>query len=102
MTSMLKKYPFRSSSWTKINEVESFLGFANFYQYFIKNFSHTAKSLNELKEKKEWKWDNEHQKVFNELKDKITSQPILTLPKRKGKFRVETDALRHTIGGVLF
>ena len=31
---------------TKIKEVESFLGFANFYKWFIKNFSHTAKPLN--------------------------------------------------------
>jgi len=37
---------------TKIKEVESFLEFANFYQKFIQNFIHTAKSLNELKDKK--------------------------------------------------
>ena len=36
---------------TKIKEVESFLGFANFYRRFIQNFSHTAKPLNELKKK---------------------------------------------------
>jgi len=40
---------------TKIKEVESFLEFANFYRQFIKNFSHMAKPLNELKGKKEWK-----------------------------------------------
>ena len=40
---------------TKIKEVESFLGFANFYRWFIKNFSYMAKPLNELKEKKDWK-----------------------------------------------
>jgi len=45
----------------KVKDVESFLGFANFYQCFIQNFSHTAKPLNELKGKKEWKWDEEHQ-----------------------------------------
>ena len=38
---------------TKIKEVESFLGFVNFYQRFIKNFSHMAKPLNKLKGKKE-------------------------------------------------
>ena len=38
---------------TKIKEVESFLKFANFYQCFIKNFSHMTKSLNELNRKKE-------------------------------------------------
>jgi len=40
---------------TKIKEVESFLEFANFYRRFIRNFSHTARPLNELKGKKEWK-----------------------------------------------
>jgi len=40
---------------TKIKEVESFLEFANFYWYFIKNSSHTAKPLNNIKGKKEWK-----------------------------------------------
>ena len=87
---------------TKIKDVESFLGFANFYQRFIHNFSHTARPLNELKGKKEWKWEKEHQEAFKELKEKITSQLVLSLPRRKRKFRVETDALGHTIGGVLF
>ena len=31
---------------TRMKDVESFLGFANFYQCFIQNFSHTAKPLN--------------------------------------------------------
>jgi len=86
---------------TKIKEVESFLGFANFYRQFIKNFSHTARPLNKLKGKKEWKWEEEQQRAFDELKDKITSQPVLALPKREGKFRVETNASGHAIGGVL-
>ena len=85
----------------KIKNAESFLRFANFYQYFIQNFSHTARLLNELKGKKEWKWDEEHQQVFEELKDKITSQPVLSLSKREEKFRVETDTSEYAIEGVL-
>ena len=85
----------------KVKDVESFLGFANFYRRFIQNFSHIAKPLNELKGKKEWKWEKEHQKAFEELKERITSQPVLALPRREGKFRVETDASGHAIGGVL-
>jgi len=57
--------------------------------------------LNELKGKKDWKWEEEHQKAFEELKEKITSQLILALPRREGKFRVETDALGYAIEGVL-
>ena len=37
---------------TKVKEVESFLRFTNFYRRFIKNFSYTAKPLNELKKKR--------------------------------------------------
>ena len=86
---------------TKIKEVESFLVFANFYRWFIKNFSHTAKLLNELKGKKEWKQGEEQQEIFKELKKKITSQLVLVLPKREEKFKVETDVSGHIIGGVL-
>ena len=49
----------------------------------------------------QWKWEKEHQEAFEELKEKITSQLVLALPKREGKFRVETDMSGHAIGGVL-
>ena len=61
-----------------------------------------ARPLNELKGKKEWTWNKEHDKAFEELKEKITSQLVLFLLKREGKFRVKTDTSEHTIGGVLF
>ena len=86
---------------TKVKDIESFLEFANFYWCFIHNFSHIAKPLKELKGKKEWKWEEEHQKAFEELKEKITSQLVLALPRREGKFRVEMDTSGHAIGGVL-
>ena len=56
----------------KIKDIESFLGFTNFYQRFIQNFSHIAKLSNELKGKKEWTWNKEHDKAFKELEEKIT------------------------------
>jgi len=68
---------------TKVKNMEIFLGFTYFYRRFIKNFSHTAKPLNELKGKKEWIWNEDHQKAFNKLKEKITSQPVLSLSREK-------------------
>jgi len=53
------------------------------------------------KRKKEWKWREKQQKAFEELKEKITSQLVLALPKREGKFRVETNVSGHAIGEVL-
>ena len=81
--------------------MESFLGFANFYRRFIQTFSYIAKLLNELKGKKEWVWNKDHQKAIDELKENIMSQLVLSLPKREEKFRMETDASGHAIGGVL-
>ena len=60
-----------------------------------------VKHLNEIKEKKKWKWDKEYQKSFEKLKDKITSYLVLTLSKREGKFEVETDISEYAIRGVL-
>ena len=85
----------------KIKEVESFLGFANFYRRFIQNFSHIVKPLNKLKGKKERAWTEEHQWAFKKLTKKITSQSVLSLPKWEGKFRIETDISEHAIEGIL-
>ena len=86
---------------TKVKDVKSFLGFANFYRQFIKDFSHIAVLLNQLKGKGEWKWIEEEQNAFEELKQKITIQPVLVLPRKEEKFRVEVDTSGHTIGEVL-
>jgi transposase InsO family protein len=86
---------------TKVKDVESFLGFANFYRRFIKDFSHIAAPLNRLKGKEGWKWEEEEQKAFEELKKRITEEPVLSLPQKEGKFRVETDASGYAVGGVL-
>ena len=85
----------------RVKDVESFLRFANFYQRFIHNFSYTVRPLNKLKGKKEWKWEEEYQRAFEKLKEKITSQLVLSLPRREGNFKVETDVSSYAIGGVL-
>ena len=70
-----------------IKDVEKFLGFANFYRRFIKNFSIIAAPLNELKKgEREWKWNEEQQKAFENVKNAITSKLVLTLPNEEGKF----------------
>jgi len=86
---------------TKLKEVKSFIGFANFYCHFIKNFSHIARPLNKLKGKADSKWGDKQQKAFEELKDSINKEPTLALPQRKELYRVETGASGYAIGGVL-
>ena len=74
----------RVSEWpTLLNkkEVQSFLGFINFYQRFIEGFSHIACPLFDLtKADSAFKWSSEEKSAFDILRDRITSAPILALP----------------------
>src|SRR5258707_7462466 len=65
----------------KVKEVQSFLGFVNFYWKFIHDFSNIASPLYTLTHKTQWcVWRSPEQEVFNALKKAIISTPILTFP----------------------
>ena len=52
-----------------VKDVRKFLGLANYYRWFIKNFATLAKPLNMLTRKDEkWKWEEAQQKAFEQLK----------------------------------
>ena len=66
---------------TSKKEVQSFLGFVNFYCCFVWDFSHHAHPLfNLTKNKVKWKWSEEEQSAFDSLKGAVTSAPILASP----------------------
>src|SRR5258707_9031722 len=78
---------------TKVKEVQSFLGFVNFYWKFICNFSDTVHPLYALTRKtQQWVWGSPEQEAFNALKKAITSTPILTFPSLSGCFHLECNA----------
>jgi len=59
-------------------EVQSFLGFTNFYCRFIEGFLHHVRPLFDLTKKDvPWAWNDNQQKAFDELKNHITSSPVL-------------------------
>jgi hypothetical protein len=49
-------------------ELQQFLGFTNFYQCFIKGYSRVVKPLTILTGNEGWKWNDEQQIAFDELK----------------------------------
>jgi len=62
---------------TKVKEVQLFLGLANFYHRFVKDFSKIAAPLHNLTRKdQKWEWDAVHQKAFDELKARFTKKPV--------------------------
>ena len=77
----------------KVKEVQSFLGFVNFYWKFIHNFSNIACPLYALTYKTQrWVWGSPKQKAFDALKMAVTSAPVLTFPSQSSHFHLECDA----------
>ena len=92
------------TSWpalTKKKELQSFLGFLNFYRRFIRNFTELSLPLTKLTGKAEWAWEQEQQDAFNALKKAITNDPVLALPNGNGKFTIKCDTSDFTTGAVL-
>lgn len=85
-----------------IKQIQSFLGFCNYYRRFIKNFSLIANPLFRLTRKDtKFDWTEECEKSFNDLKDLLTSAPVLLLPDPEKQFILETDASHYALGCVL-
>jgi len=86
-----------------VRDVRKFLGLANYYRQFIKNFATLAKPLNMLTRKNEkWIWEETQQNVFEDLKRIFTTRPLLVAPDLDKEFRVEANTSNFAIGGILF
>ncbi|GJS83958.1 retrotransposon protein, putative, ty3-gypsy subclass [Tanacetum coccineum] len=78
---------------TSVTEVRSFLGLAGYYRRFVEGFSRLALPLTKLMRKGEkFVWNEEREKSFEELKQRLVSAPILTLPSGSGGFQIYSDA----------
>nr|XP_010315745.1 uncharacterized protein LOC101248530 [Solanum lycopersicum] len=87
---------------TKVPELRSFLGLANYYRRFIFNYSAIAAPLTDLlKKDRDWNWSAACQAAFERLKLAVTEDPVLALPDFSKPFEVHTDASDFSIGGVL-
>jgi hypothetical protein len=85
-----------------VTGVRSVLGLCSYYRKFVKDFSKTAKPLNELlKKEKGFEWGEIQQKAFEELKQKLTSTPVLSLPDFSKPFVIECDASGVGLGAIL-
>ena len=54
-----------------------------------------------MKKDVEWNWTSRQEDVFNKLKDRVTSEPVLAHPELNKQFEVEVDASGFTLGAVL-
>jgi len=84
-----------------IYERRSFLGMAGYCQRFVKDFSRIATPLARLLRKDhQFKWTDEYDTSFQELKQRLITTPILTIPEGNEGNVVYSDASRRGLGCV--
>ena len=85
-----------------VKDIQKFLGLANYYRRFIKDFAEIVRPMHRLVQKeKKRNWGAEQEEAFGRLKEIFTTEPILAALDLDKEMRVEMDALDYAIGGVL-
>ena len=87
---------------TSLKEVQSFLGFCNFYRHFISHYSDIARPLIDLTKKDHpFDWSIACEDAFLALKKCFLSEPVLQNPDPDRQFAIATDASLVASGGIL-
>jgi len=85
-----------------IKDIQKFMGLANYYRHFVKDFAKLARPLHLLVRKDEkWKWEKEQENAFRKLKEVFTSRSILVAPDLDRELRVEADTSEYATSGIL-
>ena len=83
-------------------QLQSFVGFCNYFREHISNFAVVAAPLYDLcGANSEFVWTDEHTTAVERLKDLVTSAPCLAYPRNEGTFILDCDASGTAIGAVL-
>ena len=85
-----------------VKDVQKFLGLANYYRWFVKDFAKIAKLLHKMMRKEiKWCWGKRQQKVFKKLKERFTTEPVLVIPDLDKEIRVKVDMSDFVMNRVL-
>ena len=87
---------------TTQKNIQQFLGLVGYYRRFVPDFTTKAKPLiNLLGKGIKFKWTEEQDQSFKQLRNELCQQPILQYPDFSKPFIVTTDASDYAIGAVL-
>lgn len=87
---------------TSMTGIRSFLGLAGYYRRFIEGFSRLSLPMTKLTRKGvKYEWNEACDRCFEELKKRLTTAPVLAIPKSGEKFTIFSDASHSSLGCVL-
>lgn len=85
-----------------VSEMRSFLGLCNYYRTYVHDYTKLALPLYELTHNDvPFEWTAKHEECFGQLKEALTSEPLLKHPDYNYPFIIQTDASDEGIGAVL-
>jgi len=85
-----------------VKDIQAFLGLANFYHWFVQDFSKITTPLHNLACKATvWRWGGSQQKMFDELKRRFVEGPILVAANYMCPLCMESDTSDVATGAVL-
>lgn len=83
-------------------QLQSFLGLCSYFRKYIQNYAVIARPLTDmLRKDKKFEFNNEHRLVFNMLKEKLTSKPVLKIYEPKAETELHTDASSIAYAAIL-
>ena len=85
-----------------VAEIRSFFGIVNHVSKFADHLASKTKPLRELlKKKNTWVWGQPQDQAFTEIKEVLTTAPILALYDPNRETKVNADASSYGIGGAV-
>jgi transposase InsO family protein len=87
---------------TTVKQLQSFIGFVNYYRMFVRDFARICVPLYALlRAKVHWQWGARQQAAFEKLKTAIANAVLLIHPDFHLDFILDTDGSQDGLGAVL-
>ena len=85
-----------------LRQTRAFCGMVNFLSSFLPNLRRLLIPIYDLQKKaKKFKWTEEAERAFNDIKKLLINPPVLKAPTPDGLFCLESDTSREGVGGTL-
>ena len=84
-------------------ECKRFCGLVNFLAFYLEKLQVKLAPIYEMSSKRvTFKWGPEQQKAFEDIKQLLVEPPVLTMPRKEGRFELHSDTSKTGCGAALF